>query len=128
MRLHHYVGSYLHANRRMQSLRFDLLQNRTVRNLVHAIGSNSRDFEAGGRVLRLKQYLGINVRPPVMDAILTALEKNTLVEALYIQNFEEVRGDSHARGAVHTKCQANWAQANKKKGQWSGLLMPCLTC
>jgi hypothetical protein len=67
-----------------------------VRNLVHAIGSNSRDFEAGGRVLRLKQYLGINVRPPVMDAILTALEKNTLVEALYIQNFEEVRGECPA--------------------------------
>jgi len=66
-------------------------QNRTVRYLVNAIVNNSTEFEADGRVLRLKQYLGINMRPPVIDAILTALEQNTLVEALYIQNFEEVR-------------------------------------
>ena len=63
-----------------------------MRYLVNAIENNSTEFEADGRVLRLKQYLGINMRPPVIDAILTALEKNTLVEALYIQNFEEVRG------------------------------------
>ena len=62
-----------------------------MRYLVNAIESDSTEFEADGRVLRLKQYLGINMRPPVIDAILTALEKNTLVEALYIQNFEEVR-------------------------------------
>ena len=73
------------------TLTLTVAQNRTVRYLVNAIEKNSTEFEADGRVLRLKQYLGINVRPPVIDAILTALKKNTLVEALYIQNFEEVR-------------------------------------
>ena len=67
------------------------LQNATVRYLVNAIESNSTEFEAEGRVLRLKQYLGINARPPVIDAILDSLKKNTLIEALYIQNFEDVR-------------------------------------
>jgi hypothetical protein len=42
-------------------------------------------------VLRLKQYLGITARPAVIDAVLDALEVNTRIEALYIQNFEEVR-------------------------------------
>lgn len=73
------------------------LQNATVKYLVNAIESNSTEFEAQGRVLRLKQYLGINARPPVIDAVLTALEKNTLVEALYIQNFEDVRSSSPPR-------------------------------
>lgn len=53
--------------------------------------ANSTKFEADGRVLRLKQYLGINARPAVIDAVLDALAVNTRVEALYIQNFEEVR-------------------------------------
>lgn len=68
-----------------------LLQNATVRYLVNAIEANSTEFEAEGRVLRLKQYLGINARPPIIDAVLNALMKNTRIEALYIQNFEDVR-------------------------------------
>ena len=67
------------------------LQNPTVKYIVDAIKNNSKEFEAQGRVLRLKQYLGINARPPVMNAVLDALMENTLVEALYIQNFEDVR-------------------------------------
>ena len=97
-----------------------------MRNLVHAIGNNSRDFEASGRVLRLKQYLGINVRPPVMDAILTALEKNTLVEALYIQNFEEVRRACHASSVyVHRGILPEQLQVNQGI-PWSGPAFHCL--
>ena len=66
-------------------------QNAAVKYLVNAVEENSEEFEAGGRVLRLKQYLGINARPPVLNAVLDALMKNTRVEALYIQNFEDVR-------------------------------------
>ena len=73
------------------------LQNATVRYLVNAIESNSTEFEAEGRVLRLKQYLGINARPPVIDAILDSLKKNTRIEALYIQNFEDVRSATPPR-------------------------------
>lgn len=54
------------------------------------VRSNSRDFEAQGRVLRLKQYINSDVRPAAINAILEALAVNTLVEVLYIQNFEQV--------------------------------------
>ncbi|CAL5226309.1 g9154 [Coccomyxa viridis] len=49
---------------------------------------DSRDFEADGRVLRLKQYVPSDLLPGHMDAILDALAANTRVEVLYIQNFE----------------------------------------
>ncbi len=55
------------------------------------IRTNSREFEADGRVLRLKQYMNSDARPPMIDMVLNALEVNTRVEALYIQNFELVR-------------------------------------
>ena len=96
-----------------------LPQNRTVRYLVHAIRSNSQEFEACGRVLRLKQYLGINVRPPVMDAILTALEENTLVEALYIQNFEEVRQSVTSMTVLLT------SESGVASGPGAVLAVPC---
>jgi hypothetical protein len=67
------------------------LQNLPLAEFLDDIRSNSRKFEADGRVLRLKQYLGITARPPVIDAVLDALEVNTRIEALYIQNFEEVQ-------------------------------------
>ena len=54
------------------------------------VRSNSHDFEAQGRVLRLKQYISADVRPAAINAILEALTVNTLVEVLYIQNFEKV--------------------------------------
>lgn len=73
-----------------------LPQNATVKYLVNAVERNSTEFEAGGRVLRLKQYLGITARPPVINAVLDALMKNTRVEALYIQNFEDVRSTKPA--------------------------------
>ena len=55
------------------------------------VRSNSPEFEAQGRVLRLKQYISADVRPAAINAILEALAVNTLVEVLYIQNFEQVR-------------------------------------
>ena len=55
------------------------------------VRSNSHEFEAQGRVLRLKQYISADVRPAAMNAILEALAVNTLVEVLYIQNFEQVQ-------------------------------------
>ena len=54
------------------------------------VRSNSPEFEAQGRVLRLKQYISADVRPAAINAILEALAVNTLVEVLYIQNFEQV--------------------------------------
>lgn len=54
------------------------------------IRANSREFQADGRVLRLKQYVSSDVRPSHIDAILDALAANTRVEVLYIQNFEWV--------------------------------------
>lgn len=54
------------------------------------IHGNSGDFEAGGRVLRLKQYMSADARPAMIDLVLDALAVNTRVECLYIQNFELV--------------------------------------
>lgn len=62
------------------------------------VRSNSPEFEAQGRVLRLKQYISADVRPAAINAILEALAVNTLVEVLYIQNFEQVH-------ACHTTSQ-----------------------
>lgn len=53
--------------------------------------ADSREFQAGGRVLRLKQYVSADIKPPHINAILDALAANTRVEVLYIQNFEWVR-------------------------------------
>ena len=58
---------------------------------LEELRANSTNWEADGRVLRLKSYLGISARPAVIDAALDALAANTRVECLYIQNFEEER-------------------------------------
>ena len=50
---------------------------------------NTREFDASGRVLRLKRYLASDVGGAVLDAVLDALAVNTRVEVLYIQNFEK---------------------------------------
>lgn len=68
-----------------------LLQAAPFRRFVEMVRSNSHDFEAQGRVLRLKQYINSDIRPAAINAILEALAVNTLVEVLYIQNFEHVR-------------------------------------
>lgn len=57
--------------------------------LVHLIRSNSTEFEAQGRILRLKNYIGAHARAVDMDIIIEALRENTRVEVLYIQNFED---------------------------------------
>ncbi|GMH43620.1 hypothetical protein BSKO_11542 [Bryopsis sp. KO-2023] len=64
------------------------LESQAVAGLCEKIRSNSTEFEANGRVLRLKQYLRSDVGPAVIDAVLDALHVNTRLEALYIQNFE----------------------------------------
>lgn len=61
-----------------------------VRRLCEMLRGNSHDFQAAGRVLRLKQYVSADIKPPHIDAILDALAVNTRVEVLYIQNFEWV--------------------------------------
>lgn len=67
------------------------MQAAPFRRFVDMVRSNSPEFEAQGRVLRLKQYISADVRPAAINAILEALAVNTLVEVLYIQNFEQVR-------------------------------------
>ena len=54
---------------------------------------NTREFDAEGRVLRLKRFIPADCRPQVLDAVLDALTENTRVEVLYIQNFEQGFGD-----------------------------------
>eukprot|EP00803_Ostreobium_quekettii_P003889 evm.model.scf_407EXC.2 EVM.evm.TU.scf_407EXC.2 scf_407EXC:14109-19988(-) len=66
----------------------DPLQIESVCRLCDMIRNNSTEFEAQGRILRLKQYLKADARPNVMNSVLEALKENTRVEALYIQNFE----------------------------------------
>ena len=45
-------------------------------------------------VLLSFRYLSADVGPGVINAVIAALADNTRVEALYIQNFERVRGPS----------------------------------
>ncbi|CAD7703590.1 unnamed protein product, partial [Ostreobium quekettii] len=66
----------------------DPLQNESVSRLCDLIRNNFTEFESQGRILRLKQYLKTDARPSVINLVLEALKENTLVEALYIQNFE----------------------------------------
>lgn len=72
------------------------LQAAPFKRFVEMVRSNSHDFEAQGRVLRLKQYINSDVRPAAISAILEALAVNTLVEVLYIQNFEQVSTESYS--------------------------------
>ena len=67
------------------------MQAAPFRRFVDMVRSNSHEFEAQGRVLRLKQYISADVRPAAINAILEALAVNTLVEVLYIQNIEQVQ-------------------------------------
>ena len=67
-----------------------LLQNSRFKGFCDMIRANSEEFEAQGRVLRLKQFIRADAKQAQIDAILDALEDNTRVEALYIQNFEMV--------------------------------------
>lgn len=80
------------------------MQNKQVARLCAMIREDSTDFQAGGRVLRLKQYVSSDCRPPHIDAILDALAANTRVEVLYIQNFEWVRVLVPLHASVHGLC------------------------
>ena len=63
---------------------------------MEMIRGNSREFEAGGRVLRLKQYMAADANCAMMEEVIAALSANTRVGALYIQNFEWVRLSSRS--------------------------------
>ncbi|PSC70796.1 chlorophyll b reductase [Micractinium conductrix] len=64
-------------------------QSASFRRFLAMIRGDSHEFEAQGRVLRLRQYLRPDVGPRVLEAVFEALESNTRVEALYCQNFEQ---------------------------------------
>ncbi len=67
-----------------------ITQSVDVQNLLKAIRANSTEFEAQGRVLRVKQHIHADAGPLVVDALLDALMENTRIEALYVQNLEQV--------------------------------------
>ena len=64
---------------------------------------NTREFDAEGRVLRLKRYVSAVAGSAVLNAVLDALSVNTRVEVLYIQNFE--RGFTDAQLARLTQAR-----------------------
>ena len=66
-----------------------LLQAEPFQKLLAKIRSNSHEFQAEGRILRLKNYMRADAQPAEIDAVIDALAVNTRVEALYIQNFEQ---------------------------------------
>lgn len=66
----------------------DYLDRASVRAFLASLRSNTNDGEAGGRVLWLKHHVSADAGPAVIDAVLDALAENTLVQVLYIHNFE----------------------------------------
>mmetsp|Transcript_18336 Transcript_18336/g.51364 ORF Transcript_18336/g.51364 Transcript_18336/m.51364 type:complete len:560 (-) Transcript_18336:2509-4188(-) len=79
-----------------------VLQNARFQWFLEELRSSSTAIgQANGRVLRLKQYVSADARPHVIDAVLDALEENSSVEALYIQNFEKGMHDSQLK---HLTC------------------------
>lgn len=80
------------------------MQAEPFRRFVDMVRCNSHEFEAQGRVLRLKQYISADVRPAAINAILEALAVNTLVEVLYIQNFEQVQKCTTCAGVMSRCC------------------------
>jgi hypothetical protein len=54
--------------------------------------SSAEIGECGGQVLRLKPSLDLDTTSMEIDMVLEALKVNSRVEALYIHNFENVRG------------------------------------
>lgn len=66
------------------------MQHPPFQRFMAMIRRNSREFEAGGRILRLKQYMVSDANCAMMEAVIAALRVNSRVQALYIQNFEAV--------------------------------------
>ena len=76
---------------------------------------NTREFDAEGRVLRLKRYVSAVAGSAVLNAVLDALAVNTRVEVLYIQNFE--RGFTDAQLARLTEARPH---EKRTRGSSSG--------
>ena len=111
---------------RMGSEACNAAQSEPFQKLLAMIRSNSREFQAEGRILRLKNYMRADAQPAEIDAVIEALEHNTRIEALYIQNFEMVgalvvaAGDSlppASRPALALCCP--WEPA-ALQGSWRG--------
>eukprot|EP00873_Tetraselmis_striata_P025542 jgi/Tetstr1/445806/TSEL_003519.t1 len=104
-------GQGLAAGRRKRVPGGHILENPRFQEFLEALRSSSAAIgQAGGRVLRLKQYIGADARPQVIDAVLDALEHNNRVEALYIQNFEKGMFDAQLEHLTRALCNKHiWA-------------------
>ncbi|CAG9461207.1 unnamed protein product [Pedinophyceae sp. YPF-701] len=85
----------------------DFMFRRDFQDLIHKIETNSREFQADGKILRLKQYIPSEVRSAEINRILDALWLNDRIEVLYIQNFELAMFDEQLDKIVEL-CQSKW--------------------
>jgi len=77
-------GNYVRRSTRQPSR--SVLDHKSLRALISKLENNDRDMA----VLKMKKYLpDPDTKPIAIDAVLSALEKNTNCQALYIQNFNE---------------------------------------
>lgn len=67
-----------------------------VRNLLEKIQSNHEDTV----VLKIKNHLHADINDVVMDAIIEALSKNTVCQALYAQNLVKAVGDKQIEDII----------------------------
>jgi hypothetical protein len=80
-----------------------LLERRDVKDLLHAIEKNKKNTV----VLKIKQFIVADINEAVLDAILNALERNTVCQALYIQNFSNAFHDSQMKHLITILKQPN---------------------
>jgi hypothetical protein len=87
--------SKLAGNRPKRCTESRTLESPAFLDFIQRLRNNTLECDAGGKVLRLKRFISANSGPKVLHAVLDALEENTTVEALYIQNFESGFFDEH---------------------------------
>ena len=85
----------LAGNRPKRCTESRTLESPAFLDFIQRLRNNTLECDAGGKVLRLKRFISANSGPKVLHAVLDALEENTTVEALYIQNFESGFFDEH---------------------------------
>ena len=87
--------SKLAGNRPKRCTESHTLESPAFLDFIQRLRNNTLECDAGGKVLRLKRFISANSGPKTLHAVLDALEENTTVEALYIQNFESGFFDEH---------------------------------
>ena len=87
--------SKLAGNRPKRCTESRTLESPAFLDFIERLRNNTLECDAGGKVLRLKRFISANSGPKTLHAVLDALEENTTVEALYIQNFESGFFDEH---------------------------------